>query len=148
MQPSEVTELLRPLRKAYYGSVRDIAQDVLAEFPLPPEGAEDENADARDDAIASHVDGTSWTIYTHSAAALLLVSDNEDAAEEMLGEDEAKECSVEQRAALAMLADVRELIESESLLAIAEEVAEHFAGTDAPLGIAARAAIAKAKGES
>lgn len=34
------------------------------------------------------------------------------------------------------------------LLAIAEEVAEHFAGTDAPLGIAARAAISKAKGEA
>lgn len=113
MQPSEVTELLRPLRAAYYTSVRDIAREIVEEFPMPTaSGEKDENADARDDAIASHVDGTSWTIYTHSAAALLLVSDNEDAAEEMLGEDEAKECSVEQRAALAMLADVRELIEA------------------------------------
>ena len=34
------------------------------------------------------------------------------------------------------------------LLALAERVAEHFAGTDAPLGDAARAAIRQAKGAS
>ena len=88
MMPSEVTELLRPLRAAYYTSVREIALEILADYPWPKDGEEDERSEERDDAIVDSVDGTSWVIYTHSAAAVLMVSDNDDAVEEMLGEED------------------------------------------------------------
>lgn len=109
MMPSDVTELLRPLRAAYYASVRSLALEAARAFPLDEIQATDER---REEFIAQSIDGSSWTIYTYSAEAALLVSYNADAAEEMLGEDEARQSSVEQRAALAMLADVRELIEA------------------------------------
>ena len=113
MMPSEVTELLRPLRVAYCRSVRNVALEIMAKFPWPTDADKDDRFDSeRDDAIVSRLEGTSWVIYTHSAAAVLMVSDNDDAADDMLGEEEAKQCSVEHRASLAMLADVRELIEA------------------------------------
>ena len=109
MMPSDVTELLRPLRAAYYASVRGIALEAMREFPFSKVEPGDES---REESIAQAIEGSSWMIYTYSAEAALLVSYNADAAEEMLGEDEARQSSVEQRAALAMLADVRELIEA------------------------------------
>lgn len=45
-------------------------------------------------------------------------------------------------------ANARLIAAAPDLLALAEAVAAHFGGTDAPLGAAARAAIAKAKGEA
>lgn len=109
MMPSDVTELLRPLRAAYYTSVRDIALEVMREFPFLKCEPGDEN---REESIAQAIDGSSWTIYTHSAKAALLVSNNADAAEDMMGSREAMLLSVGSRAASAMLADVRELIEA------------------------------------
>ena len=107
--PSDVTDLLRPLRAAYYTSVREIALEAMRKFPFEKCEPGDKN---REEFIVQAIDGSSWTIYTHSAEAVLLVSDNDDAAEDMLGEDEARQSSVEHRAALAMLDDVRELIEA------------------------------------
>ena len=106
MQPSEVTELLRPLRTAYYSNVRDIALEIMDEYALSSDPS------YLDDAIAQRIDGTSWTVFTHSAGAALMVSDNDDAALEALGEDDAKACTVEQRAAFAMQADVTDLIQA------------------------------------
>ena len=100
---SEVTELLRPLRTAYYKSVTRVAFEILDRAPW----ASDEE---RDEAIENAVCNTSWTSYPHSAAAVLLVSDNDDAAVDMLGEEGAHECGVEHSAALAMLKDVRSML--------------------------------------
>ena len=44
-------------------------------------------------------------------------------------------------------ANARLISAAPDLYAVAERIAEHFAYTDAPLGIAARAALAKARGE-
>lgn len=109
MMPSDVTELIRPLRAAYYTSVRRLALAAVQAFPLD---ASQETDERREESIAQAIEGSSWMIYTYSAKAALLVSDNDDAAEEMLGEDEARQSSVEHRASLAMLEDVRGLIEA------------------------------------
>lgn len=113
MMPSELTELMRPVRKAYYSDVRDMAREAVKEYPFHAEGADDVNADNRDAWIAQSVGGCSWIIYTYCAQVALLVSDNEDAAQEQLGVSHpTEETPIENFAACAMLADVRDLLEA------------------------------------
>lgn len=112
MMPSELTDLMRPVRKAYYSAVRDMAREAVQQYPFPTEeGADDDNATERDDWIAQSVNGCSWIVYTYCAKVALMVSDNEDAAQEILGGScPTDEISIETLATCAMLADVRDLL--------------------------------------
>jgi hypothetical protein len=56
--------------------------------------------------------------------------------------DEALAANARQRAEFHAIAALPALYD------LAERVAEHFDGTDAPLGVLARAALAQARGES
>jgi hypothetical protein len=92
------------LRAWYYGRVRDIADECLAE--LLAGRVEDEDALGR--RLSESIDGTDIVVYTFKAKAALLASDNEDAADER----GLKGATVEQRAYCALEADVRELLET------------------------------------
>lgn len=100
-----VDEAVSVIRRDYYQDVLGLARD-LAERMKAGE------IDDFGDALHETVDGCARVIYTFQAKLGLLVSDNEDAGEEELGEAPD---TVEARMFWAMCADIRERLEASDI---------------------------------
>ncbi len=96
-----VDEAVSAIRRDYYQDVLSMAKD-LAERMKAGEVEDFE------DALHEDCDGCARVIYTFQAKLGLLASDNEDAAEDSLGESEARLLGPEQRMFFALEADIRQ----------------------------------------
>jgi DNA replication initiation complex subunit (GINS family) len=100
--PTEtVDEAVSAIRRDYYSDVSSMAKDLAERM----KAGEIEDFE---DALHEDCDGCARVIYTFQAKLGLLASDNEDAAEDSLGEHEAKLLSPEQRMFFALEADIRQ----------------------------------------
>lgn len=100
-----VDDAVSAIRRDYYRDVLAMAKD-LAERMKAGEVEDFE------DSLHEDCDGCARVIYTFQAKLGLLASDNEDAAEDSLGEHEAQLLGAEQRMFFALEADIRECLSS------------------------------------
>lgn len=96
------------LYRAYYKSVGRDADSIKDDLIQAIKDGECNDEDAVNEWLQERLhetaDGDAWVIYTHQAKRLLLVSENEDAAE-----DEGVDCeNVEQKAYWAFRADLQD----------------------------------------
>jgi alpha-galactosidase/6-phospho-beta-glucosidase family protein len=115
------------LYRAYYESVsRDgesIKEDLIDAIKSGEVDDEDAASEWLQERLHETADSDEWIIYTHKAKLLLLVSENEDAAE-----DEGMECeTVEQRAYWAFRADLQEWMDRNADIS---ELLEEFGPKD------------------
>lgn len=94
-----VDEAVSVIRRDYYQDVLSMAKDLATRMKA---GEVDEFSDT----LHEDCDGCQRVIYTCQAKLGLLASDNEDAATDALGEEEAKALTVEQRMYFALQADI------------------------------------------
>lgn len=80
---AQVDEARRVLRADYYGSVCDIAEDIISRC----KSGEIADRDALAEDIHQTVDGSYWVIYTHANFQCLMASDNDSAYVDDLGTD-------------------------------------------------------------
>ncbi len=97
-----VDEAVSAIRADYYGDVRDMAKNLAERMKA---GDVEDFSDALHDAV----DDCQRCIYTFQAKLGLLASDNEDAMEEELGDDNG---TPEQRMYWALRADIVEHLEA------------------------------------
>lgn len=107
MTNTEITQdqAIAALKRDYYRDVLSHAKSLASSM---------KSGDVEDFSAALHeeCDGAGRVIYTFQAKIGLLVSDNEDAAEEEMGEQEARAMTVEQRMFYALQRDVIERLEA------------------------------------
>lgn len=107
---SNITEALQPVRTEYWRDVRSIAGEIRDAIAK----GERESDDA-EDLIHESVDGNWWVIYTYAAQAVLMVSDNGGAIDDVSPETAFVHGQVNWSAMAyyAMTQDVREQLEAE-----------------------------------
>ena len=78
-----IEQAMNLLRRAYYSTIRDMAEDLKKRI----EDDEISDREALSDAVHEDVDGSQWVIYTYRAQQVILASDNDSAyADEFGGE--------------------------------------------------------------
>lgn len=103
---------INELRKAYYGAIKDLAQDYKERIN---DGEFDDRESLLDD-IHQSIDGWEWVIYTHKAKIVVLVSDNSEySLDEGLVELSGNEIPWPQLAYGAIEADLYEQLDAEGV---------------------------------
>jgi hypothetical protein len=117
MDPKEkitVDEAVSIIKRDYYDDVREIVENLKQAI----KDGEVTDEDGAYDWLHQSIDGSARVIYTWQAKLGLLVSDNEDAYEDEIGEPAP---SVESRMYMAMMRDVLDTIGDLSDLFEAEQ---------------------------
>ena len=101
-----ITEGMREVRRRYYATVNEMADEAIEQHP--------DDKELREEFVWESVDGSEWVIYYYNARAVTLITDNLEAASEAGVLDSAvvrANCNIETTLALyAMLADVNDAI--------------------------------------
>ena len=71
------------MRRAYYGTIRDMAEDIKKAI----ENDEISDSDALRERIHEDCDGSQWVIYTFKAQQVCMASDNDGAYAEDFGDE-------------------------------------------------------------